>query len=56
MFKEGKNCVFQRNGVESSVWVEDRMKEIRVILLEIDLITIGFLPLNTCVIFILHEV
>ena len=32
------------------------MKEIRVILFEIDLITIGFLPLNTCVIFILHEV
>lgn len=32
------------------------MKELRVILLEIDLISIGFLPIKTCVIFILREV
>ena len=34
--------------MESSVCIEDRMKEMKVILLEIDLLNMGFLSFKTC--------
>ena len=40
--------------MESSVCIDDRMKEMKVILLEIDLLNIGFLPFKTCMSFILE--
>ena len=40
--------------MESFICIEDRMKEMKVILLEIDLLNIGFLPFKTCMSFILE--
>ena len=39
--------------MESSVCIEDRMQEMKVILLESDLLNIGFLPFKTFMSFIL---
>ena len=39
--------------MESFICIEDRMKEMKVILLEIDLLDIGFLPFKACMSFIL---